>query len=291
MGFFFFFVLPLSFFAGWFSLAYFVRAYFPTLHDKRIVLLIAHPDDEAMFFSPTVLALTQPSLRNHVKILCLCSGEDESLRETRKSELIKSAAILGLRSPNDVDVIEDTDHFPDAMTTTWAADDIANVLSQNFVSYSVKNKQKVSGSQTLSSSDIDIDVLITFDNQGISSHANHISLYYGALHWVRKVDPSGAAVSIYSLTTTNIVRKYISLFDAPLSVLLSSLKRSGVHRSDPNPEKLIFLSNGSGYRRAQKAMTDGHVSQMLWFRWGWIGLSRYVSVNDLTREFPAPNLH
>jgi hypothetical protein len=25
------------------------------------------------------------------------------------------------------------------------------------------------------------------------------------------------------------------------------------------------------------------VSQMRWFRWGWIGLSRYMVVNDLKR--------
>jgi len=44
------------------------------LYNKRICLLIAHPDDEAMFFAPTVLALTRPETGNHVKILCLSSG-------------------------------------------------------------------------------------------------------------------------------------------------------------------------------------------------------------------------
>jgi N-acetylglucosaminylphosphatidylinositol deacetylase len=51
-----------------------VATRFPTLRNKRICLLIAHPDDEAMFFSPTVLALTRPETGNHVKILCLSSG-------------------------------------------------------------------------------------------------------------------------------------------------------------------------------------------------------------------------
>lgn len=46
----------------------------PTLKNKRICLLIAHPDDEAMFFAPTVLALTRPEAGNHVKILCLSTG-------------------------------------------------------------------------------------------------------------------------------------------------------------------------------------------------------------------------
>ena len=49
-------------------------AHFPTLRNKRICLLIAHPDDEAMFFAPTLLALTAPETGNHVKILCLSKG-------------------------------------------------------------------------------------------------------------------------------------------------------------------------------------------------------------------------
>ncbi len=51
-----------------------VSARFPALRNKRICILIAHPDDEAMFFAPTVMALTKPETGNHVKILCLSSG-------------------------------------------------------------------------------------------------------------------------------------------------------------------------------------------------------------------------
>lgn len=47
---------------------------FPRLQNKRICLLIAHPDDEAMFFAPAVLALTRPELGNHLKILCFSTG-------------------------------------------------------------------------------------------------------------------------------------------------------------------------------------------------------------------------
>jgi len=56
-----------------------VATRFPTLYNKRICLLIAHPDDEAMFFAPTVLALTRPETGNHVKILCLSSGKRRPL--------------------------------------------------------------------------------------------------------------------------------------------------------------------------------------------------------------------
>ena len=66
-------VAPVFVFGLWLYTAQLTKS-FPTLQGKRILLLIAHPDDEAMFFAPTLLALTRPELGNHVKILCLSSG-------------------------------------------------------------------------------------------------------------------------------------------------------------------------------------------------------------------------
>jgi len=68
--------IPLILALLWIYTAQSSRA-FPILKTKRICLLIAHPDDEAMFFSPTVLALTRPELGNHLKILCLSTGLSE----------------------------------------------------------------------------------------------------------------------------------------------------------------------------------------------------------------------
>ena len=83
-----------------------VQMRFPTLQNKRICLLIAHPDDEAMFFAPTLLALTRPETGNHVKILCLSTGNADGLGETRKKELVKSGMTLGLRDEDDVFVVD-----------------------------------------------------------------------------------------------------------------------------------------------------------------------------------------
>lgn len=98
---------------------------FPTLQGKRILLLIAHPDDEAMFFAPTLLALTRPEYGNHVKIMCLSSGtcgvtnswlqrltratagDADGLGEVRKKELVKSGVQLGIRNKEDILIIED----------------------------------------------------------------------------------------------------------------------------------------------------------------------------------------
>lgn len=67
--------IPLVLITSWLLTVNVVGDRFPTLHNRRICLLIAHPDDEAMFFAPAILALTEPSLGNHVKILCLSSGK------------------------------------------------------------------------------------------------------------------------------------------------------------------------------------------------------------------------
>lgn len=79
---------------------------FPTLRNRSVCLLIAHPDDEAMFFAPSVLALTRPEAGNHVKILCLSTGDADGLGETRRRELQRSGVLLGLRGEEDVLVVD-----------------------------------------------------------------------------------------------------------------------------------------------------------------------------------------
>lgn len=67
--------LPIITFVAWQYTVTVVNSKFPKLRNKKICLLIAHPDDEAMFFAPAMQALTDPELGNHVKILCLSSGK------------------------------------------------------------------------------------------------------------------------------------------------------------------------------------------------------------------------
>jgi N-acetylglucosaminylphosphatidylinositol deacetylase len=117
--------VPLIFLGFWMYTST-LSASFPTLQNKRILLLIAHPDDEAMFFAPTLLALTRPENGNHVKILCLSSGKHlnanprvtktnkrcapgnaDGIGEIRKKELIKSGLQLGIGSKDDILIIED----------------------------------------------------------------------------------------------------------------------------------------------------------------------------------------
>ena len=193
--------------------------------------------------------------------------------------------MLGLRSASDALVIEDP-KFPDSMTTTWPADKIAQLLSSAF-SPATNTSKKSSLSDAPNST---IDTLITFDSRGISSHPNHISLYHGARHWLSSLmaGKSGwrCPVELYTLTTTNMLRKYISAFDAPVTMIMGGWSAAGMaqRKRKEEPPSLLYISDFVQWRRGQSAMVKAHKSQMRWFRWGWIGIGRYMIVNDLKRE-------
>ncbi|RAL14641.1 LmbE-like protein [Aspergillus homomorphus CBS 101889] len=222
---------------------------FPRIYNKRICLLIAHPDDEAMFFAPT----------------------------------------LGLRNEADVYVVDDPSRFPDSMSARWTEHDVATLLGSAFAPETAPTK-KAGGAAAPTAT---IDVLLTFDQGGISNHPNHRSLYHGAVHWLRTLTKGKPGykcpVALYTLTTTNIVRKYAGVLDAPFTMVGGALRSivsgSGARGfGDQLPSRLLFVSSVGEWVTAQSAMVKAHRSQMVWFRWGWITIGRYMAVNDLRRE-------
>ncbi|ODA77069.1 hypothetical protein RJ55_07587 [Drechmeria coniospora] len=255
---------------------------FPMLRNKRICLLIAHPDDEAMFFAPTVLALTRPETGNHVKILCLSTGNADGLGETRKKELVKSGLQLGLRNEDDVFIVDNPADFPDSMTKSWDESKISDLLRSAFAP--ALARQLADGARPSAN----IDVLVTFDGRGVSSHPNHISLYHGARAFAAALvrgDAGGdGPVDLYTLTTVHLLRKYSSFLDVFATMAVQ------VTHADREPAKkgrLVFMNQlvgGAGLATACKAMTDAHKSQMVWFRYLYIAFSRYMIINDLKLE-------
>jgi N-acetylglucosaminylphosphatidylinositol deacetylase len=212
---------------------------FPTLVGKRICLLIAHPDDEAMFFSPTLLSLSRPELQNRIFILCLSSGDADGLGHIRKTELAKSALLLGIPSAEQVVVVDD-ERFPDSMTQHWEAKEVAKVL-QHYFAPKMKTMSADAAPTAM------IDALITFDESGVSSHPNHISLYHGASTFLRNLMQrhSGweSPVKMYTLTSTNVVRKYGSVVDAMVTVLVSLVRKK---RSGDFPTPMLAVSGVGG---------------------------------------------
>lgn len=86
-----------------------------TLGDKPAALIVtAHPDDEVMFFSPTILNLIgvgwdvtglclstgKPHSWTPVKTKAFSAGNSEDLGQSRKEEFIKGYAALGVPAEN-----------------------------------------------------------------------------------------------------------------------------------------------------------------------------------------------
>lgn len=126
------------------------------LNPKRVLLIIAHPDDECMFFGPTIFNLLKVE-KCVVYLLCLSTGANYGMGKIRKNELYKACRVLGIREENII--IQNHTLLPDAMDVNWPIDLVSQIVLHQVETY-------------------DIDTLLTFDRHGVSRHLNHCSIYY-----------------------------------------------------------------------------------------------------------------
>ncbi|KAF7244426.1 N-acetylglucosaminyl-phosphatidylinositol de-N-acetylase [Varanus komodoensis] len=161
----------------------------------RALFVTAHPDDEAMFFAPTILCLARAELW----LLCGSTGNYYHQGDIRKKELLESCMALGIPLSH-VTIVDHRD-LPDHPSAEWDTQLLSALIRQHIET----NR---------------INLVVTFDAGGVSGHANHRSLHAAVryLHTERKL-PEGCRV--LTLETVSLFRKYLSILDAPLSRLRS----------------------------------------------------------------------
>ncbi|XP_068833353.1 N-acetylglucosaminyl-phosphatidylinositol de-N-acetylase isoform X4 [Capricornis sumatraensis] len=120
---------------------------------SRTLLVTAHPDDEAMFFAPTILGLAR--LRHQLFLLCFSAGNYYNQGEIRKKELLQSCDVLGI-PPSNVMIIENRE-FPDDPDVHWDPERAGDVLLRHVEANGIK-------------------LVVTFDEGGVSGHSNHVAL-------------------------------------------------------------------------------------------------------------------
>jgi len=212
---------------------------------KKVLFVIAHPDDECMFFSPSITHLCQE--KKNVYILCLSTGNHYGLGKTRKTELAESCRILGLE-PSNVILINHT-KLPDNNDAVWNKNLVAKLILKHALCW-------------------DVDTLVTFGKWGVSGHRNHCAIHTAINCLSNKhLLPSGCRV--YALRDVTLLRKYIGVLDVPLTLLCSTF---------------VYVSSYESIRTGKKAMA-AHVSQMVWFRKFYLFFSRYMIVNDFQLIF------
>ncbi|KNZ75122.1 N-acetylglucosaminyl-phosphatidylinositol de-N-acetylase [Termitomyces sp. J132] len=157
----------------------------PLQHTGNVLLLTAHPDDECMFFAPTIRALVRA--QTPVFSLCLSVGNADGLGSIRRDELAHSLEVLNIPAHRRWAV--DHPDLQDNFTARWDPVTIASVLQPY-----VKSNN--------------IETILTFDAGGISGHPNHCSLPDGVAHLP-------APPRLYTLVTRPLHAKYIGVL-APL---------------------------------------------------------------------------
>lgn len=212
---------------------------FPTV--RRVLLVIAHPDDECMFFGPTLLALSRrPGCQLYV--LCLSNGDYERIGNRRRDELWRSCAKLRIPAGN-ITLVHAT-QLADDPHVVWHAEVVGRQV------------------QRLADA-LDIDAVCTFDREGVSGHANHRAIFY-AIASLKLAEQLPKRCRVLTLDTTNAVRKYSFVFDLLLTLALS---------------RHWCVASWRDVQTVRQAMAE-HRSQMVWFRRLYVLFSRYMVINS-----------
>uniref|UniRef100_A0A8B9H4D8 N-acetylglucosaminylphosphatidylinositol deacetylase n=1 Tax=Astyanax mexicanus TaxID=7994 RepID=A0A8B9H4D8_ASTMX len=196
----------------------------------RALLVTAHPDDECMFFAPAVLQLVQSGAA--VRLLCLSSGNYYNQGAQRKKELLASCAVLGIPASH-VTVVENKE-LPDDPKAEWSTALTSMLIHKHIKTHS-------------------INMVLTFDEGGVSGHTNHIAIYRA----VRALWHYMITSLLKYLSTKYCIFIYWSIIVTTLLKYLST--------------KILNLS-------LLEAMLC-HRSQLLWFRRLYILFSRYMFIN------------
>ncbi|KAI1730694.1 glcNAc-PI de-N-acetylase domain-containing protein [Ditylenchus destructor] len=227
----------------------------------RYLLLIAHPDDESMFFGPTIQCLTS-SKSAELFVLCVTSGNSDGLGQIRKKELEKAMTSFGIPSSHLDFLGLDDDGYADGFHEIWDIERLTMLVSSHV-------------------HQLKCHYIVTFDRSGVSGHPNHIDCFNAAHLLMQRHSGESDAKDfqypqILVLESVFLIRKYISWLDLILTYLLTWISCSMFNQNNSHT-KFICVANPL---RVFQAMRQ-HKSQLIWFRYLYLLFSRYVTVNSL----------
>lgn len=223
------------------------------------VLVIAHPDDESMFFLPTLHNLIRDSTSDDTfQVLCLSNGNYNGIGHIREIELQK--AIMFISDAIRLTVVMN-EKLQDGPNQTWQHDVIANEIKSN-----VKDLQGYL-------------VLITFDEGGVSNHPNHIDTCRGVLNFFEKENraKSDCHLQLWQLKTIyNPIQKYLIIFEIIFRLLKWFSACFMIDGEEHDRHKTFFMFQPFLTWCVMKM----HHSQFVWYRRLFVLFSRYSYWND-----------
>lgn len=156
---------------------------------SRAALIVAHPDDEAYFFWPTLRQLHHANIR--LSVLCLSNGNFDGLGAVRAVEMQRSCAQVGVEGSDLVVLdLEELQDGPHAWDENAVAEQVASFVRER-----------------------EVNVVFTFDGGGVSGHPNHVSTSFGVRRILHKLGP-GPLPRILMLETIAPQWRYFGLLSA-----------------------------------------------------------------------------
>lgn len=220
--------------------------------NSKIYFITAHPDDESMFFNPTLIELAKPEYQNSIELYCFSNGDYDGIGHVREKELSRVAAMFGIDKVHIGNYKDGED---------WDSSSMVNTLRREVRPFSLFNPSKKVH-------------LITFDNYGVSGHKNHISVNEA----VRKFIKSKPYFNGWELVSESILVKYSSTILTNAKLILRVLAPSVSLENE-----VSIVSSLHDWFLSMATMTTGHYSQMVYFRWLWLFFSNYIQSNTLIR--------
>jgi N-acetylglucosaminylphosphatidylinositol deacetylase len=254
---------------------------------KVNVIVFAHPDDESMFFLPTIQFLKQEEQHSLIWLLCLTNGNYDGLGKVRENELLAAGNLLEV----DKTIILDNPLLQDHPTQPWDKVAVASAIRGALSHYQAP--------MALVGVRCEF-VLFTFDKKGVSGHRNHIDTYLGVSHFMVQ-QQLNSQVSTNSNTPNNltlkeawqlhsepnVVFKYLPVLSWLLLLLSLVSMNDANSRATTDTSTLADSMKASRVFRLHnprlnwKAMRT-HQSQFVWYRRLFVVFSCYTYYNQFS---------
>ena len=232
----------------------------------NVLLVVAHPDDECLFFAPT-LRILQRQFHQNLSLVVFSRGNHVGLGEIRAIELHGSCRALNI--PMNRCLSLDLPNIKDNPKAWWPEKELMPIINAYVKKWS-------------------IDVLISFDDGGISGHLNHRAVG-SAIRLLNKNQTNAKIKMSYELKSVSLLRKYSSVLDFYL-IFISSIPRL-LHSlfayltpfnliSSPDKSYMLLVNTPNDYMASRHAFAS-HRTQFSWDRHLYLLASRYMFVNEL----------
>ena len=248
------------------------------------VFIIAHPDDESMFFLPTFFGLQQAmDETDSVWLVCLTTGNYDGLGNTRARELRRVCNEV-LPMVDRLLLLDQEDIMVDHPTQRWDIPAVATALHEA-LEKALQETESIQFTAPKTAS----WTFYTFDKGGVSGHVNHTDTFLAVQHLIHHSNSLPNISQAWMLKSErNPLAKYIPIFSWMLLILYLLMIEK-----HPSYSKIIFPQGETKllFRLHRpwinwKAMV-AHQSQFVWYRRLFVIFSCYTYVNEWSEMPPT----